>query len=135
MPFDLQSRAFNVLPDGTCLWADTKERIPGFDVTQSIPEASSSGYFGTYDENTDFLHRYSSPYAGKDKPKIKIPTTHIVGQADDYYKQGLLLRDLCLPQNRQFMEHRLGHDIPKDRNTTVKMANTIEQMLHSVLVG
>ena len=136
MPFDLSSRPFTVASDGTSYYADNGEAMENFDVTQCIPEAAdSAGYFGTYDETTLFLHRYTSPYANPEKARIIIPTTHIVGMADDYYKQGLALRDICNSNNRQFMEHRAGHDIPKDRNTTTKMAACIQNMLHTVLVG
>jgi Serine hydrolase (FSH1) len=109
--------------------------VKDFDVTQCIPEATSAGFFGTFDETTLFLHRYSSPHANKEKARITLPTTHIVGTADDYYTQGLALRDLCTPNNRQFMEHRAGHDIPKDRNITTKMSTCIQNMLFTVLVG
>ncbi len=133
MPFDLDSTPFTVCADGVCRYVDTKEPIECFDVTSTRPEATSPSYSGMFDENTRFLRRYSSSREGRSP--IKIPTTHIVGAIDGYHQQGLLLKDLCVPQTRQFVEHRAGHDIPRDRNTTMKIAMTIENMLHSVLVG
>lgn len=135
MPFDVDSQPFTVDSEGQCHFADDGKVIEGFDVTQSIPETKSAGWSGTYDEKTKFLHRYTSPLANQEKAKIMIPTTHIVGRVDDYYKQGCQLRDLCTPHSRHFMEHSKGHDIPKDRMTTTKMADCIRQMLHDVLVG
>jgi len=132
MPFDLDSRPFTVDKEkGLCYWADTKEQIIGWDITDSIPEATSAGYSGKFDETTQFLRRYPK----SERPLIKIPTTHVVGLSDDYYSQGLGVRDLCVPQNRQFLEHRGGHDIPKDRNTTTKMVQCIQNMMQAVLVG
>ena len=136
MPFDLASRPFTVSSDGASHDAENGKLLINFDVTDCIPEASNSaGFFGTFDETTLFLHRYTSSYANREKSMITIPTTHIVGTADSYYKQGLALRDLCTPNNREFMEHRLGHDIPKDRNTTTRMSACIQNMLQTVLVG
>jgi len=136
MPFDPASPAFTVNPvDGTCYYADTGKLIEAFDVTQSIPETASAGWSGTYDEKTKFLHRYTSPYANPGKAKMMIPTAHVVGLEDDYYKQGCALRDLCTLHNRHFIEHKLGHDIPKDRMSTTKIVHCIQQMLSDVLVG
>jgi len=135
MPFDRMSRTFCVNKDGTCRFADDGQPMTGFDVTQSIPETASAGWSGTYDEKTEFLHRYTSVFANPRKTKITIPTTHIVGASDAYHDQGCSLRDLCAKQGRHFFEHRGGHEIPTDRNTTSKMASTIQNMLHDVLVG
>lgn len=133
MPFDLDSTPFTVSADGVCRYVDTKEAIAGFDVTSTIPEATSPGYSGMFDENTQFLQRYTPRKDGR--TPIRIPTTHVVGAIDGYHSQGLQLKDLCTPHTRQFVEHRAGHDIPKDRNTTTKMGMSIQNMLHSVLVG
>lgn len=133
MPFDLDSVPFTVSPDGVCRYVDSKEPIEGFEVTTTIPEATSAGWSGMFDENTQFLRRYGPQEDGKSL--IKIPTTHVVGVNDGYHAQGLQLKDLCFSRSRQFVEHRGGHDIPKDRNTTTKMVMSIQNMLHSVLVG
>lgn len=137
MPFDSRSRPFTVHPiTGETRHADTGKVIPDFKVTDSIPETASAGWSGTFDENTQFLHRYTSKLANIDRTKINIPTAHIVGSADAYYKQGCQLQELlCEPENRHVVTHRGGHDIPKDVNTTAKMAGCIQQMIHDVLVG
>lgn len=136
MPFDNLSPAFTVDPiHGTCYYADTGKLIEGFDVTESIPETASAGWSGTYDEKTKFLHRYTSPLANVERAKMIMPTMHVVGANDDYRKQGMALRDLCEPNSRQFIEHGMGHDIPKDRNTTTKIVHGMQQMFSAVLIG
>ena len=135
MPFDMDSKPFTVDDHGICYDVGTGKVIEGFDITQSIPETKTAGWSGTYDETTEFLHRYTSPYSNLEKAMITIPTTHILGMADDYYQQGCQLRDLCSASGRQCMEHRQGHEIPKDRNATTKMANCIQQLLYDVLIG
>jgi len=133
MPFDLDSTPFTVSRDGVCRYADTKEPIENFDITSTIPEATSPGYCGKFDEHTTFLRRYSLANIGH--AFIKIPTTHVLGAIDGYNSQGLQLRKLCILHGQEFIEHRGGHEIPKDRNTTMKTANCIQNMFHTVLVG
>jgi Serine hydrolase (FSH1) len=132
MPFDLDSPPFTVGPDGTCRYAGTSDIIPSASISSTIPEASSAGYSGLWDSSTPFLWRYSKDTKNA---RIDVPSAHIYASNDSYYQQSRCLRELCLPQNLEVLEHRGGHDIPRDRNTTSKMVQCIQNMLHMVLVG
>jgi len=133
MPFDLDSEAFTVSADGTCRLVGSSEPIKDFAITKTIPEASGPGFSGKYDENTELLRRYIP--GPREKAFIQIPTTHVIGATDSYNSQSSLLGKLCAPHNLEFLEHRGGHYIPKDRNATAKMTACIQNMLQAVLVG
>lgn len=138
MPFDLDSSPFTIAPDGTARLVGSNQRISAAEVRVSIPEASTTsaggGYAGRWDAETPFLWRYQP--SRTIKPRITIPTTHIWAANDRAYRQqSMQLRQLCLPQHQQVVEHRGGHDIPRDRSTTARMVQSIQNMLHAVMVG
>jgi pimeloyl-ACP methyl ester carboxylesterase len=133
MPFDLDSLPFTFNKDeGRFNWADTNELIDDEATLQTIPEPGALDYSGKFETTTRFLRRYPKG----DQPRIHIPTVHIAGLDDEYwYPQSLGVRDMCDALNRHFLEHRGGHEVPKDRSMTTKMVQVIQHMLQAALVG
>ena len=67
---------------------------------------------------------------------IGIPTTHIFAKNDlTYQEQSMLFQKLFQPQNQEAVEHREGHDIPRDRSSTARIQRSIQNMLRVTLVG
>ena len=67
-----------------------------------------------------------------DRLRIGIPTAHIYGSKDPYYRQSLGLAGLCDPQWASTYEHPEGHIVPRDKGVNVKIAATIERTLKMV---
>lgn len=141
MPFDLDSEPFTVEMDGSVRLVDSNRRVEAEEVKASIPEAitrtastARGGYAARWDTQTPFLWRYQP--SKTPKPRIAIPTTHIWAANDSAYRQqSMQLRLLCSPQHQQAVEHRGGHDIPRDRSTTARMARSIQNMLYMVVAS
>ncbi|KAI1618121.1 serine hydrolase-domain-containing protein [Exophiala viscosa] len=67
-----------------------------------------------------------------DKLRIGIPTAHIYGSTDPYYRQSLGLAGLCESKWASTYEHPDGHIVPRDKSVNVKIAATIERTLKMV---
>lgn len=67
-----------------------------------------------------------------DTLRIGIPTAHIYGSKDPYYRQSLELARLCESQWMSTYEHPDGHIVPRDKGVNVKIAATIECTLSMV---
>ena len=58
--------------------------------------------------------------------KIKIPTVHVYGAKDPKYVASVQLVHLCEENRRRTFDHGGGHDVPKRRNVSEKMAELVE---------
>lgn len=67
-----------------------------------------------------------------DRFRIDIPTAHIYGSKDPYYRQSLGLTKLCNPQWASTYEHGEGHIVPRSKSVNAKIATTIGRTLAMV---
>ncbi|RHZ49542.1 uncharacterized protein CDV56_105011 [Aspergillus thermomutatus] len=63
------------------------------------------------------------------KYPVTIPTTHIVGKQDPYYKGSMHLYGLCDPSKAVFYDHGSKHHIPFDQANTAAMVSAIEKSI------
>jgi hypothetical protein len=101
-----------------------------------MPELQSNGICTEkWDRKTPLLWRYGT-FQDYITGSIGIPSTHIFATNDiTYREQSMLSQKLFQAQNREVVEHREGHDIPRDRNSTAKIQRSIQNMLRATLVG
>jgi hypothetical protein len=57
---------------------------------------------------------------------FRIPTVHVIGLKDADAEQGRALGKLCEPSLTKVVSHSGGHHFPKDRATTIKVAEAIQ---------
>jgi hypothetical protein len=91
---------------------------------ESKPGATVAGASG--DHTVRRLHPAS------DTLRIGIPTAHIYGSKDPYYRQSLGLAGLCENTWASTYEHPEGHIVPRDMGVNQKIAATIERTLQLV---
>ncbi|KAF2472398.1 uncharacterized protein BDR25DRAFT_14043 [Lindgomyces ingoldianus] len=72
-----------------------------------------------------------------DGKRIRIPTAHIYGSKDDAYDESLRLRDMCEESGGRRVEfdHRGGHEIPRDRKTTMEMMRVVQRVIGKVMAS
>lgn len=56
---------------------------------------------------------------------LKIPTLHIVGQADFVYEHSMKLYDMCDDKTKTIIRHEGGHEIPVAEYLVNEVANVI----------
>lgn len=106
----------------------------------SNPESrgSSTPLTSDYDSDLDSSDEHKvGPFGGPvdhvvrrfhptvDKLRINIPTAHIYGRLDPYYRQSMELAKLCDQQWASAFEHPQGHLVPRDKGINEKIAVTI----------
>lgn len=57
---------------------------------------------------------------------IQIPTAHVVGRNDPWYKESLGLYSLCDGQSAKLYDHGQGHLLPVNQNTTTIVADMLK---------
>ena len=60
---------------------------------------------------------------------ITIPTAHIIGSKDPFYQASLGLIEICSSGSRVVFDHRGGHDVPRDTQTTKDMVHAIKEVI------
>jgi pimeloyl-ACP methyl ester carboxylesterase len=65
-------------------------------------------------------------HAAADAERIAIPTAHIFGRQDPYYKESLQLVELCAGELVSTFEHGEGHWVPRSQVVSNGIARTIE---------
>lgn len=58
--------------------------------------------------------------------RISIPTVHIYGSRDPRYPASLQLANICNPAWRKTFDHQGGHDIPRNKEVSRKIAELVE---------
>ena len=58
--------------------------------------------------------------------KIRIPTVHIYGSRDPRFPAGIQLTQFCERSLRQCYDHRGGHEIPRSKKASEKIAELVE---------
>ncbi|KAN0081814.1 Serine hydrolase FSH [Elaphomyces granulatus] len=136
LPFDLDSIPFTSSVDGTYHLVGSAKPISSRQIFSSMPELQSNGICTEkWDRKTPLLWRYGT-FQDYITGSIGIPSTHIFATNDiTYREQSMLSQKLFQAQNREVVEHREGHDIPRDRNSTAKIQRSIQNMLRATLVG
>jgi hypothetical protein len=96
---------------------DDSEDGPGSDFAkQGILDVGSSG---------DHIVRRLHPSV--DTLRICIPTAHIYGSRDPYFRQSLALAKLCEARWASTYEHPEGHIVPREKGVNLKIAAAIER--------
>jgi len=135
LPFDLDSTPFTTSVNGAYHLIDGTKPLSLQQIFSSMPELNSDGICtAKWDRKTPLLWRYGTQDCITES--IGIPTTHIFAKNDiTYREQSMLFQKLFQSQNREAVEHREGHDIPRDRNSTARIQRSIQSMLRATLVG
>ncbi|MCJ1408367.1 hypothetical protein MMC19_002442 [Ptychographa xylographoides] len=98
-----------ILARGADRWIGLE--APGYDATAPVKETDVSGL--------DFT-KFSNEF------RIKIPTVHIYGARDPRRPASLQLAQFCIKENRRVFDHGDGHEIPRRRDVSAKIAELIE---------
>jgi hypothetical protein len=94
---------------------DDSEDGPGSDFAkQGILDVGSSG---------DHIVRRLHPSV--DTLRICIPTAHIYGSRDPYFRQSLALAKLCEARWASTYEHPEGHIVPREKGVNLKIERTV----------
>lgn len=67
-----------------------------------------------------------------DKLRIGIPTAHIYGSKDPYFRQSLALAKLCEGRWASTYEHPEGHIVPREKSVNLKIAAAIERTVRMI---
>ena len=59
---------------------------------------------------------------------LKIPTLHIVGQADFIYEHSMKLYELCDAKTRTLVSHKGGHELPAEEDLVKEVAKGIREL-------
>lgn len=59
--------------------------------------------------------------------RISIPTAHIYGKQDPYYRQSIELSKLCVGRYSSVYEHPEGHNVPRSGAVSRAIVSTIEK--------
>ncbi|KAH7199374.1 serine hydrolase FSH [Fusarium oxysporum] len=62
------------------------------------------------------------------KPVVQIPTAHVVGKKDQWYKESLGLFALCDAHSAKIYDHGQGHSLPVNPQTTGVVAQMFKNL-------
>lgn len=132
MPFDV-TRTVNVRVEQTTL-IDTspQNEIDSADVLKLETEMKALGLLHVIQElegkELTVLRRFAQKHG--EKPLLDIPTLHLLGKQDtQYYTHGQRLAGLCDAKQTWIIEHRLGHEVPRNAVVVNRMATALEGMV------
>jgi pimeloyl-ACP methyl ester carboxylesterase len=66
---------------------------------------------------------------------IKVPSLHVIGKTDVLYDWSLRLHRLCPKESATLIEHTKGHEVPRDRQSTVALAEAVRRLGQRALFG
>jgi pimeloyl-ACP methyl ester carboxylesterase len=114
----LEARASSaaILREGRERWG------AGFDSLESVPSSSSSEAATTAPTNI-FGIDFSLV---KPELRIRIPTVHVYGARDPRFPASVTLAHFCDSSMRRTFDHGAGHEIPRARPVSERLAELLE---------
>lgn len=71
--------------------------------------------------------------AGGTVKKIDIPTLHLHGARDSWLPESRELTEMCKASEAAVFEHELGHTVPVDRRSTVRLADLVRDIMRRAM--
>lgn len=90
--------------------------------------ASSLFYFKTTQEYEERMKTFAAI-------RLQVPTVHVIGSRDPHRPFGLDLTDLCDRRVRKVIEHKMGHEIPREKDVIEIVRISIEWAVRMSHIG